>query len=85
MAKGKGNKLIVLKDEDRIIGAVVLPAGAALELSSGKRTLTLKPSDLEHYAGARASRGNHLPRGFQRVDAVQVVRRDKPAAPEGGT
>jgi topoisomerase-4 subunit A len=86
MAKGKGNKLIALKGEDRIVAAVVLPAGAPLEILSGKRTLTLKRGDLEHYAGSRASRGNHLPRGFTRVEALQVLR-DKPAEPkpEGGS
>ena len=78
MAKGKGNKLVALKGEDRIVAAAVLPAGAPLEVLSGKRTLTLKRADLEHYAGTRASRGNHLPRGYARVDGLQALR-DKPA------
>ncbi len=72
MAKGKGNKLVTLKGEDRILAACVVPAGAALTLVCGKRSLTLKPSDLEGYIGARASRGGHLPRGFQRVDSMSV-------------
>jgi topoisomerase-4 subunit A len=71
LAKGKGNKLVALKGEDRILASCVLPAGSSLTLVCGKRTLTLKPSDLENYAGARASRGGHLPRGFQRVDSMQ--------------
>lgn len=70
LAKGKGNKLIALKGEDRILAACVLPAGHPLVITSGKRTLTLKPSDLAGYIGARASRGSHLPRGFQRVEAM---------------
>src|SRR5690606_27672479 len=57
LAKGKGNKLIALKGEDRILATTVVPPGASLTLVCGKRTLTLKPSDLENYAGARASRG----------------------------
>jgi len=72
LAKGKGNKLVALKGEDRILASCVLPAGSPLTLVCGKRTLTLKPSDLENYAGARASRGGHLPRGFQRVDSMQA-------------
>ncbi|MFP5306076.1 MAG: DNA topoisomerase IV subunit A [Gammaproteobacteria bacterium] len=80
LAKGKGNKLIGLKGEDRILAAAVVPAAASLELVCGKRTLTLKPSELEHYAGARASRGSHLPRGFQRVDAMASRAGAKPAA-----
>ncbi len=54
MAKGKGNKLIALKGEDRIVAAAVLPAGSPLEVLSRKRTLTLKRGDLEHYVGSRA-------------------------------
>ncbi len=74
LAKGKGNKLIGLKGEDRIVTACVLPAGSALEVTSLKRRLTIKASDLESgYVGARASRGNPLPRGYQRVDALAAV------------
>jgi topoisomerase-4 subunit A len=72
LAKGKGNKLIGLKGEDRILAWAVLTPGASLALICGKRSLTLKPADLDHYAGTRASRGSHLPRGFQRVDRMEV-------------
>ena len=73
MAKGKGNKLIILRGEDRIVAAAVLPAGAALEVTSLKRTLTLKNNDLVGYLGSRAARGNPLPRGYQRVDGLAAV------------
>lgn len=63
LAKGKGNKLIGLKGEDRILSWAVLSPGASLSLMCGKRSLTLKPSDLEHYSGSRASRGPHQLRG----------------------
>jgi len=72
LAKGKGNKLVALKGEDRILASCVLPPDASLTLICGKRTLTLKPSDLAHYSGSRASRGSHLPRGFQRVDSMRA-------------
>ena len=70
MAKGKGNKLVNLKGQDKVLAACVLPTGRALELACGKRSLTLKLADLEVFAGSRASRGAHLPRGFQRVDSM---------------
>ena len=70
LAKGKGNKLVTLKGEDKILAACVLPAGRALELVCGKRSLTLKASDLAAFLGSRASRGAPLPRGFQRVDSM---------------
>jgi len=77
LAKGKGNKLVTLKGEDRILAAAVLPAGRPLELICGKRSLTLKAADLAAFVGSRASRGVPLPRGFQRVDSMAV----EPAKP----
>ena len=58
--------------EEFLLALAVLPAGANLVLNSGKRTLTLKPADLEHYRGERGRRGNKLPRGFQKVDGLAV-------------
>jgi len=49
----------------------VIPEGSTLVLQAGKRTLSLKPDDLEHYKGERGRRGSKLPRGFQRVDGLQ--------------
>ena len=67
MAKGKGNKLVTVRDKDHIVAACVLPAGAALQIASGKRQMGLKGRDLEHYAGSRASRGLFLPQGYRTV------------------
>jgi topoisomerase-4 subunit A len=39
---------------------------------AGKRHLRLKFSELEHYRGERGRRGNKLPRGFQKVDAIGI-------------
>ncbi|PAU60783.1 DNA topoisomerase IV subunit A [Pseudomonas sp. PIC25] len=78
LAKGKGNKIIgipgdrVASREEYLSDLAVLPAGATLVLQAGKRTLSLKSDDLEHYKGERGRRGNKLPRGFQRVDGLQV-------------
>ncbi|GAC1030057.1 DNA topoisomerase IV subunit A [Pseudomonas sp. No.21] len=78
LAKGKGNKIIgipgdrVASREEYLADLAVLPAGATLVLQAGKRTLSLKADDLEHYKGERGRRGNKLPRGFQRVDALLV-------------
>ena len=54
-------------------GAGGAGAQGSLQIVSGKRTLTLKPSDLEHYRGERGRRGNKLPRGFQKVDSAGVA------------
>ncbi len=79
LAKGKGNKLIqilpadLVSGADRVMGLAVIAEGAALKVVSGKRTLTLKAADLVAYQGVRAKRGQALPRGFQRVEALQSV------------
>ncbi len=78
LGKGKGNKIIgipgdrVASREEYLTDLAVLPEGATLVLQAGKRTLSLKSEDLEHYKGERGRRGNKLPRGFQRVDALLV-------------
>lgn len=76
--KGKGNKLIQIASDalasgsDRVMQLISLPAGRALKILAGKRHLTLGPSDLTLYEGTRARRGNPLPRGFQRVDQLEI-------------
>ncbi|AKF44170.1 DNA topoisomerase IV subunit A [Pseudomonas fragariae (ex Marin et al. 2024)] len=78
LGKGKGNKIIgipgerVASREEYVTDLAVIGQGATLVLQAGKRTLSLKPEDLEHYKGERGRRGNKLPRGFQRVDALLV-------------
>ncbi|WP_425917046.1 DNA topoisomerase IV subunit A [Pseudomonas sp. GWSMS-1] len=78
LGKGKGNKIIgipgerVASREEYLSDLAVLPPGSTLVLQAGKRTLSLKSDDLEHYKGERGRRGNKLPRGFQRVDSLLV-------------
>ncbi len=74
--KGKGNKLIQIppaklkSGEERVIAVACVRQGGELTLFCGQRKLVLSWRDLQAYAGARAARGNQLPRGFQRVDSV---------------
>jgi len=78
LSKGKGNKIInipALRAQSREEYVVALATAApdkAVTLMAGKRKLTLKPDDLEHYLGERGRRGNKLPRGLQRVDDIIV-------------
>ncbi|MDN7127574.1 DNA topoisomerase IV subunit A [Pseudidiomarina sp. 1APR75-33.1] len=78
LSKGKGNKMISIPTlraqsrEEYVVATNVVPQDAAITLLAGKRKLTLKPADLEHYRGERGRRGNKLPRGLQRVDAITV-------------
>lgn len=78
MARGKGNKIIHIPNDrlasgdERMIGMVCLPEGGNVVLQAGKRTLTLKSSDLGGYLGERARRGGLLPRGFQRIEGISL-------------
>lgn len=77
--KGKGNKLIQippakLKSGEEVVTALaVVRQGGEATLFCGARKLTLGWRDLQAYEGARASRGQMLPRGFQKVDRIEVA------------
>lgn len=78
LSKGKGNKLISIpalraqSREEYVVAIATAAPDEAVTLLAGKRKLTLKPADLEHYQGERGRRGNKLPRGLQRVDHIVV-------------
>ncbi|SHF19316.1 topoisomerase-4 subunit A [Microbulbifer donghaiensis] len=79
LAKGKGNKIINIPSaraasrEEIVVGVAVLEGNAHLVIHAGKRHTKIKVSELDHYHGERGRRGNKLPRGFQKVDRVEVV------------
>ena len=79
LPRGKGNKIIHIpaKDasarKDAVIMVRMLPKGSSITIYAGKRTLTLKPGNLEDYSGKRGQRGRKLPRGYQKVDDVEIV------------
>ena len=79
LARGKGNKIISIataRAAERVeimIALAVFGKDDSLVLRAGKRHVTLKPADIEHYHGERGRRGNKLPRGFQKVDGVEVT------------
>jgi topoisomerase-4 subunit A len=76
LSKGKGNKLIHLPQDKasavelNVLDRALLRQGQALVIKSGKRSMTLKHEDLDHYRESRAKRGFKLPRGYQRVHAI---------------
>jgi topoisomerase-4 subunit A len=80
LAKGKGNRIISIDGdkaaarEDVMVQLVVHAAEDSLMITAGKRSMTLKPADIEGYRGARAKRGNKLPQGLQKVDLLEVVK-----------
>jgi topoisomerase-4 subunit A len=82
LARGKGNKIIgipagrVAERAEYVVSLAVLSEGDTLLVHAGQRFLKLKLAELDHYLGERGRRGNKLPRGFQRVERVEVQRRE---------
>jgi topoisomerase-4 subunit A len=79
LARGKGNKMIsipgarVQSREEFVVAVGFLTADKKLIAYSGKRHTSFKLSDLDHYQGERGRRGHKLPRGFQKVDRIEIV------------
>jgi len=79
LTKGKGNKIINIpatslkNGEEFVCSTVVLRQSQSLKVYAGRRHITLKLADLKHYMGERGRRGNKLPRGYQKVDSMEVI------------
>ncbi|MEI7950991.1 MAG: DNA topoisomerase IV subunit A [Gammaproteobacteria bacterium] len=78
LPRGKGNKIIAItpaKVQDRsefVAGYAVIGTRQSVVIHSGKRFIKLNKDELDHYRGERGRRGNKLPRGFQKVDRVEI-------------
>ena len=78
MARGKGNKVIDIPRDKYQGGAealshlVVVSPGQGLIIHSGKRFKTMKWKEIGEYLGERGRRGRRLPRGYQKVDGVEI-------------
>jgi len=78
LARGKGNKIVnipgarVEARQEFVVAITVLKSNQTLTVYAGKRKTSLKYSEMEHYVGERGRRGHKLPRGFQKVDSVDV-------------
>lgn len=78
LARGKGNKIIGITSaklqlrEEFVVAVAVFNSEQTLKVFAGKRHIQFKLKDIEHYRGERGRRGHKLPRGFQKVDAVEV-------------
>lgn len=78
LPRGKGNKILSIPSaraserQEYVVALCVLGPRDTLVVHAGRRHLSMKPADLEHYRVERGRRGNKLPRGFQNVDRVEV-------------
>ena len=79
LSRGKGNKMLSIPSarvqarEEFVIAVGLLTEGQQLTVYSGKRHVSFKLSELDHYRGERGRRGHKLPRGFQKVDRIAII------------
>ncbi|TYT73951.1 DNA topoisomerase IV subunit A [Desulfobotulus mexicanus] len=79
LPRGKGNKIINIlaaraaSGEEVLKHLMVLPPETSLVLWAGKRSLTLKPGQLDPFRGVRGRRGQLLPRGFRNVQSFEIL------------
>ncbi|WP_018651011.1 DNA topoisomerase IV subunit A [Actinobacillus capsulatus] len=79
LSKGKGNKIINIsaqaaKEGNELLARLLLVKPTqSLVFISGKRKITLKPSDIDNYRGERARKGSQLVRGLSATSTVEIV------------
>ncbi|MBP6514494.1 MAG: DNA topoisomerase IV subunit A [Steroidobacteraceae bacterium] len=78
MDKGRGNLMFGIPGkkaragEELMVGASIVAPGQSLALYCGDRKMTLSYKDLAEYRGERGQRGAMLPRGWRKVDRIEV-------------
>ena len=79
LVKGRGNKIINIDKkkfeakENRLIFLKTLNKGDNLKIYSGKQSYMIKSKDLENFVGSRGRKGSFLPKGYRRVDKLEVI------------
>ncbi len=74
--KGKGNKLMQIEVGEQIVALQPLNLNDVLILPAGQQQLKLKGDDLAKYVAKRASKGQLLPRGYQKANTLQLIKSD---------
>jgi topoisomerase-4 subunit A len=78
LPRGKGNKIFGLSSkkvesrEEYLAAIAVVSPDQNLIVQSGDRKMTIKFADLKEYKGERAQRGAVLPRGWRKVERLDV-------------
>ena len=79
LSRGKGNKIINIPSaklkirEEYVAALACIQGGEQLTIHAGKQHKTMKAEVLGEFAGERGHRGRKLPRGYQKVDRVEVL------------
>jgi topoisomerase-4 subunit A len=79
LPRGKGNRIFGIpakkarSGEESLVATAVVGPGQDLRVLCGERHMTLTYKDLGDYRGERGQRGAVLPRGWRKVDALEVA------------
>ena len=79
LPRGKGNKIFGLSSkkvasrEEYLAAIAVVAPDQNLIVQSGDRKMTIKFAELKEYRGERAQRGAVLPRGWRKVERLEVT------------
>ncbi len=72
--KGKGNKLIQLDANETVVSITTLHLNETIHVVAGQQQLKLKGDDLQKYVAKRATKGQLLPRGYQKANKLFIQR-----------
>ena len=79
LPRGKGNKIFGIPSkkaasgEESLLAIAAVAPGQSLRVLSGERYMNIAYKDLGDYRGERGQRGAVLPRGWRKVDGVEVA------------
>jgi topoisomerase-4 subunit A len=79
LPRGKGNKIFGIPSkkaatgEESLLAIAAVAPGQSLRILSGERHMGLSYRELAEYRGERGQRGGVLPRGWRKVDGVEVT------------
>jgi topoisomerase-4 subunit A len=80
LSRGKGNKIINipsarLKSREEYVAAIdCIQDGEKLTVHAGRKFKTMSAAEVDEFVGERGRRGHKLPRGYQKVERLEVVR-----------
>ena len=76
--KGKGNKIIgipssdVEQRTDYITHLLLIPKNAGVVIYCGRHRKQISAAELETYRGERGRRGTKLPKGYNKIDYIEI-------------
>jgi len=79
MSKGKGNKIINVPSaklkagEESVCAIELIQDGEKLTVYAGKKHKTMSATEVDEHYAERGKRGLKLPRGYQKVDKIEVL------------